>query len=72
MTDTPWLDDLLSTGGGHIRQKNNTKGPQILLEKVGGLWFGLAINQKEQTSGGAHSDHKDIKQGMNCVIPYGT
>ena len=71
MTDTPWLNALIANGGIHLGQKGNKKDESMKIQKVGGIWHGIAINQNQSTSGTAHRDLRDTKDGFNCVIPYG-
>ena len=52
------------------KQKANDN-QRILLQKVGGLWHGLAINQGQTKVGKGHKDYRDAKDSYNCVIPYG-
>ena len=71
MTDTPWLDGLIAKGGYHVGQDGKHQKEDVPLQKVGGIWHGLAINQNQDSSGGAHRDMRDTRAGFNCVVPYG-
>ena len=73
MKDTPWLDSLIEKNAYDIGQNGSKKYKKehLPLQKVAGLWLGLAINQNQRTSGGAHRDERDTKKGYNCVVPYG-
>ena len=68
MTDTPWLDVVVSKGRAHVGQKGD-KFEEGLLRKVAGVWCGLAINQNQTNYGKPHLDLNDA--GFNCVVPYG-
>ena len=71
MTNTPWLDELINREACNLGQKNTHKNKDVLLEKIGGTWHSLAINQNQIKSGGAHRDFRDATNSLNCVVPYG-
>ena len=43
----------------------------VKLQKVGGLWHGLAVNEGQTQSGKLHKDYADAKEAYNCVVTYG-
>ena len=71
MTDTPWLDRMISKGAYHVGQKGQTPLPDVPLSKVAGIWHGLVINRGQTRAGEPHRDHQDAKLGYNCVVPHG-
>ena len=73
MKDTPWLDSLIKNNAYDIGQNGIKKDKEEheLLQKVAGIWLGLAINQNQTSSGGVHRDERDAKRGYNCVVPDG-
>ena len=87
MKGKPWLDNIIQHNGVHLgqnakrakkqKQKQTEEGSEwedeeeVKLEKVGGLWHGLAINKAQSQSGKPHKDYADAKGAYNCVIPYG-
>ena len=73
MKDTPWLDTLINNNAIDIGQDGQKKNAEKHnhLQKVAGIWSGLAINQNQTNSGEVHRDERDAKRGFNCVVPYG-
>ena len=75
MKDTPWLDTLINNNAidlGQDSQKLKKHAEKHNhLQKVAGIWSGLAINQNQTNSDGTHRDKRDTKRGFNCVVPYG-
>ena len=71
MQDVRWLNSMLRKGGLNVGQKNTKAEEEVRLEKVGGVWHGVAINQNQTVSGGAHRDTNDSIEGFNCFVPYG-
>ncbi|KAF8444359.1 hypothetical protein BGX38DRAFT_1197216 [Terfezia claveryi] len=71
MFNLPWLNKLIEKGGYHVGQKGKTTRTDIPLQKVGGLWAGLAINQDQRGSGTPHKDQEDTGEGYNCIVPFG-
>ncbi|RPB19192.1 hypothetical protein L211DRAFT_853460 [Terfezia boudieri ATCC MYA-4762] len=76
MTTHPWLDKLLVNQAKHLGQKVVAGGglnmPEIPLHKVAGIWYGLAVNCDQEFAGVPHRDGNDVKNSMNCVIPWGS
>ena len=72
MFKTPWLKSAINKGELNKGQKG-LAGPaeQVPLRKLGGLWHGLAISQQQTMDGKPYRDTRDMKEGFNCVIPYG-
>ena len=86
MKDTPWLDNIIRYKGLNLGQnakraikrrkrKEETSSDwedeeEVKLQKVGGLWHGLAVNEGQTKSGKPHKDDADAKKAFNCVIPY--
>ena len=85
MKGTPWLDNIIQYNGVHLgqnskrakKQKQKEEGSEwedeeeVKLQKVGGLWHGLAINEAQSQIGKPQKDYTDSKEAYNCVIPYG-
>ena len=87
MKDTPQLDNIIWYKGLNLGQnakmaikrrkrKEETSSDwedeeEVKLQKVGGLWHGLAVNEGQRKSGKLHKDYVDAKEAFNCIIPYG-
>ena len=87
MNGTLWLDNIIQHNGVHLgqnvkktkkqKEKQKEEGnewedeEEVKLEKVSGLWHGLAINEAQSQSGKPHKDYADAKEAYNCVIPCG-
>ena len=87
MKGTPWLDNIIQHNGVHLgqnakraktqKQKQKREGSEwedeaeVKLQKAGGLWHGLAINEAQRQSGKPHKDYADAKEAYNYIIPYG-
>ena len=52
---------------GHVPAAN-----QVPLHTVAGVWYWLAVNCDQEYAGVPHRDEADVKNSMNCVIPWGT
>ncbi|KAF8415248.1 hypothetical protein EV426DRAFT_709352 [Tirmania nivea] len=76
MTTHPWLDKLLINQAKSLGQKvvasarSNTL--DVPLHKVEGIWYGLAVNCDQEFAGVPHRDGNNVKNSMNCVIPWGS
>jgi len=75
MTNHPWLDKLIVNKAKSLGQKVSVAcaalTEQVPLHKVAGIWYGLVVNCDQEFSGVPHRDTNDVKQSMNCVIPWG-
>ena len=85
MKDTLWLDNIIQYKGLNLGQnakraikrkkrKEETSSDwedeeEEKLQKVAGLWHGLAVNEGQTNSGKPHKDYADAKEAFNCVIP---
>ncbi|RPB18301.1 hypothetical protein L211DRAFT_854238 [Terfezia boudieri ATCC MYA-4762] len=76
MTTHPWLDKLLVNQAKHLGQKvvagEVSTAVEIPLHKVAGIWYELAVNCDQEFAGVPHRDSNDIKNSMNCIIPWGS
>lgn len=71
MFKTPWLKSLINQGEVNVGQKELAKSAdRVPLRKVGGLWHGLAISQKQTGDGKPQRDTRDMKEGFNRVLRY--
>ena len=81
MKDTPWLDNIIWYKGWNLghnatrvikrsKRKEETSSDcedevEVKLQKVGGLWNGLAVNEGQTESGKLHKDYADAKKAFN-------
>lgn len=76
MRTHPWLDKLMVKKAHTLGQKIVPGQPQptnkVPLHTVAGVWYGLAVNCDQEFAGVPHRDEADVKNSMNCVIPWGT
>ena len=86
MKGTPWLDNIIWYKGVNLgqnakrdiksRKRQEEEGSEwedeevVKLQKVGGLWHGLAVNEGQTQSGKPHKDYADAKEAYNCFVPY--
>ena len=87
MKDTPWLDNIIWYKGWNLghngtrvikrsKRKEETSSDwedevEVKLQKVGGLWHGLAVNEGQMKCRKPHKDFANAKEALNCVISYG-
>jgi len=71
----PWLDKLMVKKAPTLRQKVSQgqliASKTVSLHTVAGIWYGLVVNCDQEYAGVPHRDDADIKNSMNCIVPWG-